>query len=249
MTEQLVTTTPAVIEQTFLVARTSGEMRHAQGALQEWLTSKAASEESELEELDGMLRYAKAHKWRTNTLRARVKRQKQRVVFYEKCAAAVAAGYCVIPDFPIDLFAIRVKKELPTAPANQSTYEHDARVADEKPQLLPAGEGRYVSPEQAVMNSSYPTERDGKKTTMYMQEAIAFENPELPMKVATPAIMTAATEAMALKLFDEIGICPGTGRGRRRADPLVIARVLEGNHYNAKSMSFVIGWCVDVRGL
>lgn len=62
--------------------------------------------------------------------------------------------------------------------------------------------------------------------------------------------MSATQEAMASKIFDQIGISP---QGKvRQADPLIIGQILgERSGYSGerKTASFLIAWHLDLRAL
>lgn len=73
--------------------------------------------------------------------------------------------------------------------------------------------------------------------------------------VARPEIMTATAEAMALRLFDQIGICDqnaGQHRRRGKGDPLIIGQILmKASKYGdiTKPVNFLIAWHLDLRTL
>ena len=61
-------------------------------------------------------------------------------------------------------------------------------------------------------------------------------------------MMNATQEAMALRVFDQVGISPQGSV--RAADPLIIGQILghkEG--YKRKTISFLIAWHLDLRSL
>ncbi|NIN69677.1 MAG: hypothetical protein GTO63_34330 [Anaerolineae bacterium] len=78
--------------------------------------------------------------------------------------------------------------------------------------------------------------------------------------------MKATSRAMALKIFDEIGVLPSeTPKGRAqtrdrrqlvrsgsmRGDPILVGRLLDprGTKRNPKVMNFIIGWRLDTSTL
>jgi hypothetical protein len=63
----------------------------------------------------------------------------KRMRFYEKCKAALEAGYYIIPPFDIQLFALRVNRA-PNRDVGESRW-----VGHDKVQALPMGDGRYVN--------------------------------------------------------------------------------------------------------
>jgi hypothetical protein len=59
--------------------------------------------------------------------------------------------------------------------------------------------------------------------------------------------MSATAEAIALKIFDEIGSLP---KRRRKGDPIVVGRICGGfGDADRKVITFLIAWYVDTREL
>lgn len=235
---------------TFLLARSPAEMQQSQAALLSWMEGKLTDERKESRELKAIVNHAKERKWKTSGLAVKAKKQADRVVFYEKAVEAIKAGYTLIPDFPIDVFAVRVKRDYPEAPDAKSDWRqptaNDLRA--EWPDNAPAGEGEFKSTTQ-VVNRLELTEKkdDGTKKTVYVSEAIALKDPVFPLRMAQPALMQAASQAMLEKVFDEIGLCPAT---RRPRDPMLIGRIRMADKWNkGQSMSFLIAWFLDLRTL
>jgi hypothetical protein len=131
-----------------------------------------------------------------------------------------------------------------------SNYEPTARVPDERPQILPPGEGNYRSPEQLVRNDRGSRKDDkGKDVFFHRQWATEFDSIEFPVIAAVPYVMKATEEAMALRVFDQIGISPQGSV--RSADPLIIGQILLGTGpvWRTKHISFLIAWHLDLRTL
>lgn len=228
-----------------VVARSQAEMQLAKDRLEEWFTQKVKVETAQRDELAVMVDQAAGRGWNITGLPGQLARQKARLTFYEKCLAAVKAGYSIVPEFPIDIFAVRTSLAHPRHQLAESKYSRP-RINDEQTQRLPAGEGRYVSERQAVHNGEYQESgKDGKSVTVWTQTPAGFLDPEFPIAMANVVMMNAAQEAMALKLFDEIGICPP----RTGADPMLIGRIGYGRSTSRRTMSFLIGWWLDLRTL
>lgn len=240
---------PALVH---LVARNPQEMAEAQSDLGTFFERKIASLAAEAEELDGALSEAAEHGWKTATLEGQHRRALQRKLFYEKCLIATRAGFTVIPDIPIDVFAIRTSRTAPRRNeqrAEASNYTPHARVPDEAPQILPPGEGNYQDPRPFVENDR-DTYRDdkGKEVFVHRQWATEFDSIEFPVIAAVPYVMNATQKAMSLRVFDQIGISPQGSV--RAADPLIIGQILGHRHgYQRKTVSFLIAWHLDLRTL
>lgn len=122
-------------------------------------------------------------------------------------------------------------------------------MPDEKCEVLPAGEGRYESPTQLVSERVIKEpQADGKtvKTTTILTPT-SFDMIEFPFAAAVPVVMTATQAAMALKLFDRIGIVPQ--QLRRDADPIVLGQIILRQNGRERVASFLIAWHLDLRTL
>lgn len=117
-----------------LVALAPSDLLAAQTNLVNWCDEKVKSIHREAADLRENLQIAKDNKWRTNGLSAALARAEKRVPFYEKIKAAVGAGYLIVPNFPVDIFAMRVSK---AAPKSQSAEPGSwgAPAIEVKPEL------------------------------------------------------------------------------------------------------------------
>jgi len=240
------------VDTVHLVARSPAEMQTAQADLKAWLVGKVASVKAEVLELKAAVQTAIQNKWASKTLTSQLSRASQRLVFYQKTLMAVDSGYCIIPNFPIDVFAVRVKREQPRHAVGSTTSEWgDAarNIPDEKPQISAAGEGHYVNPSQRVRRWSEPgTDDKGNKIVTKYAETADFGEIEFPIIAAQSSVMDATSQAMALKLFDRIGICP---QSRPKGDPLIIGQILlqKTGWQDHKTVIFIIAWHLDLRTL
>ena len=98
-------------EEMVVIARTPGEMQVAQQQLVTFAVAKMDSARTELEEVQQNLDIAVQNKWRTKGLKTAVTRARQRFEYYEKLHAAIEAGYAIVPNFDIDVFAIRTTRK------------------------------------------------------------------------------------------------------------------------------------------
>ena len=234
-----------------LVARNPQEMATAQGNLAIWFEKKIVAVASEVRELGDAVSEAKAHKWKSSTLEGQHVRALQRKLFYEKCLAAVRSGYAIIPDIPIDVFAIRTlrTRPRPNECRNEGEYAYPPDMPDETPQILPAGEGDYQNPMPLEHRTDTSYVKDGKTINVRTVRAVAFDSLEFPIIAAVPTVMQATEEAMVRKIFDQIGVSP---QGHmRNADPLIIGQILRprGGYSGHKTASFLIAWHLDLRVL
>lgn len=249
MSDALVSTTGLELE---VSATTPLEMSQAQDGLIAWCQRKVASMQHEAAELAENLAIAVKNKWKTDTLRRHAGLATKRVTFYEKILAALQAGYCIVPNFPINLFAIRTDRDKPLEKMIVGSYEAGSSNFQQNAKILPAGEGEYKDPDPHVMmdkdETRDPATNQIKKT--FTQWAYRFDDEiEFPIQMAKPAIMEATSRAMQLKIFDQLGILlPHTAK----ADPLIVGEILDPRSPGwgqRKRIAFIIAWHLDVRDL
>lgn len=236
-----------------LVALSPSDLLASQTNLVNWCDTKVKSIRAAVEDLRDNLRIAKENKWRTNGLASAMNREEKRIPFYEKIKLAVAAGYLIVPNFPVDVFAQRVSRNAPKEesrePGNWGTP-----VIEVKPETLPAGEGRYVGPNASLAESSYhKLAKDGKSqelvrrfTTDGFTEEIGF-----PVQAVKPVVLDATQRALALKIFDSIGVVRNGGAGgwvQRRGDPIVVGRLIDPRG-NGRMVTFFVAWWLNTRDL
>lgn len=250
MSETALAVADVEVPQVHLVARNPNEMALAKTSLELFLVQKIAQCDSEANDLFAAYEEALRHKWKSSTFRAHGNLAKRRGDFYRKVKMAVEAGYTIVPNFPIDVFAVRVKRTTPRSHTAESTWDQPTATSnarDVSADSLPGGEGRFVSNLPAGIPGSYQKElKDGKKETRYFFETTEFQDVAFPIEAARVEVMSAAAEAMALKVFDQVGICPQT----RKGDPLIIGKILGPKiGYTQKEVSFLIAWHLDLRTL
>ena len=250
MSESLVTTepkgltTPAPL--VHLVARNPVEMQSARENLIEWLRLKLASVETDINDYQASLEQAIKNRWNKTGLRKAVNQAINQRTFYEKVLAAVEAGYTIIPEFPIDVFAIRVERGNAITENQASRYGRPTALL-EPPDILPEGEGDYASsiPKTHTWQEN-KTDEKGNKYTVYHLNSTDLQDVAFPVRAARVEVMSATSEAMALRVFDQIGICPA----KRKADPLIIGQILMPvKNYTQKTVSFLIAWHLNLNEL
>ncbi len=236
-------------EELQLIAETPGEMAIAQQKMKTWCSDKITAMKAEAAELTEEVRLATEHKWKTSVLKRHESLALKRVDFYEKIQVAVESGYCIVPNFPVQTFAIRTRKRIPSK--KEGTWEYDSRLqSSESP---PLGEGEYKDSVPLLdwkHVSDGIDEKTGKTKWKKIWYADSFEEQiEFPISVAKPQIMTATQRAMLLKCFDDIGVLPD--RVKVSQDPLVIGRIKDprSSKFNQKYVSFLIAWYVDTSVL
>lgn len=227
-----------------VIARNAPEMAVAQQGLVKWAQEKMAEAGGDRDQLQGNLDLAKKAGWRTDGLVRAVRLATKQVEFYEKIERALAAGYVIVPNFPIDVFAIRTRREDPVG----SVQEYRGATHTQESEAPPAGEGRYVSPEPAIGHEEVAVDRDGKQVKVLRTWPEEFRDVLFPFSAVKPQIVKDTAEAMQKAIFDEIGIAP---QGRKK-DPMTIGRIFyrgAGPSWNRREVSFLISWWLTNRDL
>jgi hypothetical protein len=244
------------LEVMHLIAKNPRQMAKSQKSLQEWLTNKVAFEKHEVDDMQQAFNIAAEKGWETAALERQVLRATSRVRYYEKLLAAVDEGYCIVPNFPVDFFAIRTRNKMPRSQFKEirdaTNWQDPAASFDDVPGgNLPIGEGRYVSPEPEVERGEQTvvaTEGAQKGKEILVKEAWTTDFMEVafPLIAARPEIMDATAIAMAHKFFDAIGILPP----QKQPDPLIIGKIFgAGRRWLRAETSFMIAWHLDLRSL
>jgi len=242
-------TTLTVAPSLELTATTPAEMQESQTLLIQWCETKIAAMKHDAAELAENLKIALRNKWKSSTLKRHTDLAAKRVTFYEKIKAALEAGYCIVPNFPVTLFAIRTDREKPNRKLYIGTWKGGVNLTQEA-KLLPAGEGDYKDPSPLVVIDEF-NGPDGKggTTTTYRAEATSFDDIDFPINMAKPRIMEATERAMALKIFDEMGVLPDP---HPKQDPLIVGRILDPRQTGygpQKFVTFIVAWHLNVRDL
>ncbi len=233
----------AVREMTF-AAISPLDVKMAQSDLMAWCIQKIKALRTELADQRKNLQIAQASKWRSEPWKRQIARTTARITYYDKIRKAISLGYLIIPNFPIDVFAIRTARTAPYGQMMTNQYEAFRQSA----QCLPIGQGEYVSEIPEVSERTFPVHDDKtgevKAKTHYYPKR--FEPVDFPVKAVKPIILDAARRAMAHKLFDELGLVGVSKRG----DPIVIGTILGPRiGYTRPRMSFFIAWWLDVEAL
>ena len=229
-----------------VLARYPYQMEKCQAELIAWAKRKQQAMQIEADDLGENLEIAVRNNWGTGGLTRALDMAVKRVQFYEKIVMALEAGYVIVPNFPVEMFAIRTRRKKPDAGATTAWSGSHTQEA----QVLPAGEGRYLNPEPVVHRREIEyTDAQGKPVEKTEYFAHHFRDElDFPFATAKPAILSAAEQALADKFFDDLGALPGS---RRKGDPIIVGRIYDPRHkrYSPRFVTFMIAWFVDTRDL
>lgn len=231
------------LEPSSLIALTPTEMAAAQASLGDWCAEKIKAVTVELADAEVNLESAKKHKWKSSGFQSLVQRTRSRLTFYEKTKAAVEAGYLVIPNFPIDAFAVRRRKNEGELPDGRPGY-HSSSPDNLPAMVLPVGEGEYANPVPSVYKKTIGKDDKGADIVRWFRHS--YQAVEFPVTVAKPHVIDAAQKAMSLRIFDRIGL---VGETAPRGDPILVGQVLRKEGWNERRLTFFIGWWFNWRDL
>lgn len=230
--------TPVMGGDMVVVAEHPGQLQAAQQALVDWFSNKVRSLNGELTDAMKSLSDARINGWSVKPFQTVCNKLEKEVAYYKKCKAAACEGYCIVPDFPVDIVAVRTDREFPAAPIVSAKYFQP--TINEPAQKLPEGVGEYVASETTVELWNVDKNEKGEVVEKWWN-AVEFKDVSLPVRFMKPRVLEATQRAMQLKVFDEIGILPA----RKKSDPIVVGRILGPK----KNLSFLIAWFIDTRDL
>lgn len=256
MTTELAVTSEAnevLVPSFHAVAVNATEMKESRSKIRLFLDNKVAEIGLELAEITAALETAKLRKWATQPLKNQVTRIAKRKLYYDKLLAAVDAGFTIVPNMDVDVFAIRVKSDTPKWSYDSGSSKHGFRgaspsVPDEKEDHLPVGEGNYQSSRVDFHERNSITGEGENKLYHVGQTCDGYQDIDFPLAAAHPIVMDETNRAMVMKIFDRIGIVPQTHR-RLRGDPIILGQIVRKDGYTEKVASFLIAWHLDFRTL
>jgi hypothetical protein len=235
------------------IAVNATEMAESKSQIKLFLEAKVEEIALELAEMQSALDIAILRKWAHTPLKNQVKRISKRKLYYEKLLAAMKAGFVIVPNMAVDVFAIRRKDDDPSWNYDYGSSKHSFRnaspiVPDERAQELAIGVGDYQSP-LVEFSETHRIEGERENKLYHVsQTSEGFKDIEFPLAAAHPIVMDATNRAMVMKIFDRIGIVPQTGR-KLRGDPIILGQIIRRDGYSEKVASFLIAWHLDMRTL
>lgn len=230
------TTTLPVPDDSALVALSAADLQQTQTALLAHCDRMDAVLARELSDLDANAVTAAEAGWRTGPVHAAIRRAEQRRAYYAKIRAAVEAGYVIVPNFPITVLAVRVRGAVPRP--QTGTHLGSWRLQT-KTLPLPAGVGAYVDDRLAAhVETTQTTGSDGKTRESTEWIGDEYAEPDFPVRAVKPAVLQATHRAMALRIFDRIGMVQNSG-GR---DPIMVGQLLDPRGRNRLATFFVAWW-------
>jgi hypothetical protein len=227
-----------------LVALDRQQMESAHGSMIEWARLQLQKCEAEKSEESENLRVASERKWATAPFKKRIGLLDRRITFYQKIRTALELGFVIVPNFEMTVFAIRTNATKPHGTRVERSWGKEPFTQEAK--SLPEGEGEYQNPSPEIRSDPRATtDAKGNNITVWDQWPTGFAEIEFPIALAKPVLMNATSQAMAAKVFDEVGVAVDTRwRGSRRGDPIILGRIRQ-PRANHPDMTFFIGWYFD----
>jgi hypothetical protein len=228
-----------------VIARNPAEMQVAQQKLCEWAAGQVEKSLAELREMEASLEEAKKSKWRTTGFVTNIRYARERFNYYTKVKAALDAGYVIVPNFDLDIFAIRTTKHRPKNEESSGRWgkptPRDFENHSDRPQL---GDGEYRDPWPQLTHTVETVGAGDKAHKENRAVAGDWRDVDFPYKLAKPQILTDTSKAMACMIFDKIGVTPH--RRARNQDPMIVGQITcKGRPSQEKDISFLITWWVD----
>ena len=228
-----------------LVAVTPTDLAPARQSLLDYIGQRITALAAEFTQASTDLLYAKSHKWRTKPLEAVCNKIARRQTFYEKLKAAVEAGYVIMPSLQMTVLAIRTKAKKPRDITGES-YRPFEQLAP----ALTAGTGEYRNPlpTKDSFTEDYKNS-NGEDKTREVFYPVEFEDEfSMPVELCKPLLLARTEQAMALKVFDEIGVVRDNNTWNRRGDPIIVGTVIDPTR-RGRRFSFFIAWALPIDEL
>jgi hypothetical protein len=221
-----------------IIALSPTDLAPAQQSLLGWCDQRIAHWVAEHKDANEAHQQAVSGGWKTTPFRNLMQKANRKIGFYKKVRQAIEAGYLIVPNFPLNIFAIRTTATEAKGDDSRSRWERFEQNA----RVLPPGEGEYRNPIPAK-DEMIQKDKEGKDVTVYYPTDLSTEL-EIPLHLVKPEIMRAVDKARGLKLFDQIGICSDY-----QADPIICGQILEGNSSSSKRVTFFVAWYVDLDSI
>ena len=224
-----------------VVASTPSAMEAAQGQLIEWADSRIEHEKVEMADAERCLVEARGASLRLEPFKRRIAKHRQRINYFRKVAAALKAGYYIVPPFPAQVFAIRTDAHNPRAMVSDhhwnSSHNQSARA-------LPPDSGRYVSPQPQVFSRQIEFRNDKSGTMEKRRQFFAknFQEVDFPFAMVKPEVIEATRRALDLRIFDELAALPAF---RSTGDPIVVGRIKDPTRPHKEPLTFFVTWWLD----
>ena len=235
---------PSNVQHVQLCATDASAMALSQEAMVEFFTGRMREAEREVDEAERNLKIAEEAGFQLRAFKRHLTESRRLVRFHEKCSVVVHAGHALVPNFPVDVFAIRTDRD---SPRSEKSHSWRTRFTQTAPGL-PYGEGDYVDsvPLEDTRNDPYwKKDEKGEFISNWVRVVTDFQQVNFPESVRQSDVMTAVHSAMKLQAFDDFGVLP---ERKAKGDPIVIGRVKDPRRARShRPLCFMVAWYIDTR--
>lgn len=235
------------MNETLIVATNPTELADAQHRMIADVDAKLKLAIAEAHEAKDMSNNMLAARLSPSQAKAIHKRATERCGYLARVKAALEAGYCMMPDMPGTVIAVRSARTTPS-PSAKRWMTWSSNIPDERATAnLETGEGEYISPRQQLEEEKFPVKNHkGEMEDKTHYRALSLRAPDgIDRRFMRPRVVKQLTAAMEHRIFDEI-VCVSPANTRRTSrDPIVLGRVVSGRTVSA----FLIAWFVDTAEL
>jgi len=232
---------------TSVMANSAAELRGLGAPVIGWARKKMDEARAEHEEFTLAVAEAKKHKWKTSTLQRAARKALMRFTFYEKCVAALEAGYILFPLVDnADVIAIRTNATESSWDTRDWPENCEAPALQETLSEAPVkGEGEYKSPWTGwrICNRYVNDTNERRKQ---WETVTDLAQAEFPVVMAKPQIIEATNAAMEMKVFDEIRLFPFQ---KKRGDPCILGAIIDKSGTTERRHMFLISWLIQERDI
>ena len=255
-TDDVVTELPN--NELLIVATNPDEMLQAQLNLIDWAANAKATAQKELTEYEALLAGAVQSKISQVPYKRLIAIAQGQIDYFNKMELLFRAGYFMVPEFPMNLIAIRTKRLSPKTREQVKRWNTDHHAVPSE--HLPAGIGEYVSSSALCREWDVEEKRaDNSTRKTRMIEQYGYDKISPPVAFMRPKLLNALDQALQAKVFDEIGIllpqrpaAPHRGAPIRtiqpNPDPMLFGTITRKETGNKIFRTqFLIAWWIDTK--
>lgn len=229
-----------------VIASDPNELAAAQHATIEKVAEKIRMAEIELRQAKVTVEAGSRAGINIGPVKRLVKKAEDRLTYLQKVKDALNEGCVIVPNFPGETVAVRVKRATPRTKQYEGYRWEAGRRGAETPDNLPTGEGRYVTPIPKSEVHQLPKQDNASAKYLTvpteLNEAIG-----LPVEFLRPTVVERTGKCMARRIFDEIAVngnWMNSAAGATKGDPMVLGRIIDRSR-PGRVLTFLIAWFVD----
>lgn len=222
-----------------VVAYSPNQVHVAQKTVRSWCAENIRRLLVQKREAQQNIAHAQSGKFSQKPFKKVLVRVEKRITYFKKIGAAIKLGYMIVPNFDMDLIAVRTTQKKPRKELGSKWW-----TFEQQGQRLPQGEGRYVDARPfRDTEVRYEENHKGEEVERTYWYPSAFdEEIDFPMELVHPTVLAQTQQALGYKLFDQIGVA--RNQMIRSGDPIVMGRILDPTR-TQRAVTFFIAWWFD----